>query len=304
MKVGVYIDAENITKNGGRGLRYDTLREFACRDRSDALRLNVYTSFDEERADRDPSYKRNARAFQAALRDFGYKVIVKPVKWYLNDDGRRFGKANSDLDMASDMLLEARNMDRMLVATGDGDFTKVVRALQNLGCRVEVVAFDNVSGDLRREADLYTSGYLIPGLLPCTGANPGEVWGQSGARARGLCHWYDAVKGFGFIRFLTRFDLPLWVTDTLNPASPYQSTFVHSSELQRAGVNTQDLPSRKVILEFTLKPSPTKENELTAQNISLVGVRYSSRVMGIPPSPTPEPTPDEPSAEAQDANAD
>jgi len=267
VRVGVYVDTDNITRNGGRGLRYDVLREFACRDGADALRLNSYTSFDRDRAQTDEDYKRNVQSFQAALRDFGYKVIVKHVKWYINEDGKRFGKANSDLDMAVDVLLEARNIDRVLLATGDGDFTKVARALQNMGCRVEVVAFDNVSGDLRREADLYVSGYLIPGLLP--GESRGPDWGEEGSRVRGLCHWYDAIKGFGFIRYLKSFSGPLWVTDTTREDSPYASTFVHSSELQRAGINTQELPSRRHILEFTLRPSPTKPGELTAQEIAL-----------------------------------
>jgi uncharacterized LabA/DUF88 family protein/cold shock CspA family protein len=268
VRIGVYVDTENITRNGGRGLRYDVLREFACRDGADALRLNSYTSFDAERAQTDEDYKRNVRSFQAALRDFGYKVIVKRVKWYINDDGRRTGKADSDLDMAVDALLEARNIDRVLLATGDGDFAKVARALQNMGCRVEVVAFDNVSGELRREADLYVSGYLIPGLLP--GETRGPEWGEEGSRVRGLCHWYDSLKGYGFIRYLRFFTGPLWVTDTKRQDSPYGSTFVHSSELQRAGVNTAELPSRDVILEFTLLPSPTKPGDLTAQEVTVV----------------------------------
>ena len=268
MRVGVYVDTDNITRNGGRGLRYDVLREFACRDGADALRLNSYTSFDRERAHTDEDYKRNVQSFQAALRDFGYKVIVKHVKWYINEDGKRLGKANSDLDMAVDVLLEARNIDRVLLATGDGDFTKVARALQNMGCRVEVVAFDNISGDLRREADMFVSGYLVPGLLP--GESRGPDWGDEGSRVRGLCHWYDSIKGFGFIRYLRSFTGPLWVTDTTREDSPYASTFVHSSELQRAGINTQELPSRRLILEFTLRPSPTKPGELTAQEIALV----------------------------------
>ena len=267
MRVGVYVDTDNITRNGGRGLRYDVLREFACRDGADALRLNSYTSFDRERAQADEDYKRNVQSFQAALRDFGYKVIVKHVKWYANEDGKRIAKANSDLDMAVDVLLEARNIDRVLLATGDGDFTKVARALQNMGCRVEVVAFDNVSGDLRREADLFVSGYLIPGLLP--GESRGPDWGEEGSRVRGLCHWYDSIKGFGFIRYLRSSTGPLWVTDTTRKDSPYASTFVHSSELQRAGINTQELPSRRLILEFALRPSPTKPGELTAQEITL-----------------------------------
>ena len=293
MRIGVYVDTENITRNGGRSLRYDVLREFACRDEADALRLNSYTSVDEDRSREDENYRRNVRSFHEALRDFGYKVIVKAVKWYVNEDGKRLGKANSDLDMAVDALLEARNLDRVLLATGDGDFAKVARALQNMGCRVEVVAFDNVSGDLRREADLFVSGYLIPGLLP--GESKGPDWGREGSRVRGLCHWYDALKGFGFIRYLKSLTGPLWVTDTTRQDSPYASTFVHSSELQRAGVDPADLPSRRQILEFTLLPSPIKPGELTAQDIALV-----SKPQGSVPRPAlsfsrspggPEPAP-------------
>ena len=282
MKVGVYIDAENITRNGGRGLRFDILREFACRNQAETLRLNVYTSYDHTRGETDFEYRRSATSFQEALRDFGYKVIVKYVKWYHNEDGKRSGKANSDLDMAVDMLLEARNMDRVVVATGDGDFTKVVRSLQNMGCRVEVVAFDNVSGELKRESDMFLSGYLIPRLLPTKGNN--TPWGEEGSRVRGLCYWYDSSKGYGFIRYLNQFQGPLHVVDTQRPDSPYKSVFIHNSELRKAGVNTQDLPSRKVILEFSLKPSPKEgEQGLTAQDVSWVSRRRSNTPQ--PPKP-------------------
>ena len=50
-KVGVYVDAANISRNGGQRMQYDVLREFACRDYAEPLRLNVYLSYDEERAD-------------------------------------------------------------------------------------------------------------------------------------------------------------------------------------------------------------------------------------------------------------
>lgn len=31
LKVGVYIDVANLAMNGGFGMRYEVLREFACR---------------------------------------------------------------------------------------------------------------------------------------------------------------------------------------------------------------------------------------------------------------------------------
>ena len=76
----------------------------------------------------------------------------------------------------------------MLLVTGDGDFVQVVRALQNKGCRVETLAFDNVSEELRRESDMYVSGYLVPGLLPTRGDDYfSPTWGAMGSRVRGYC---------------------------------------------------------------------------------------------------------------------
>ena len=36
-KVGVYVDAANISRNGGQRMQYDVLREFACRDHAEPL---------------------------------------------------------------------------------------------------------------------------------------------------------------------------------------------------------------------------------------------------------------------------
>src|SRR3990172_8921811 len=180
-KIGIYIAAVNSARSGGFGMRFDILRDFACRDGGEPVRLNAYVAHDEEKAKTDKEYKEKTLNFYAALRDFGYKVIEKPVMWYVDETGSRYGKANADLDMAVDALLQSENLDRVLLATGDGDFVQVVRALQNRGCRVEAVAFQNVSSLLKREADLFMSGYLIPNLLPIEGPE-GKKWGELGGK--------------------------------------------------------------------------------------------------------------------------
>ena len=76
-KVGVYVDLANISLNGGYGLRFDVLRRFACRDNGQAIRLNVYLAFDEDRAKADPEYCASALNYHSLLRDWGYKVIEK-----------------------------------------------------------------------------------------------------------------------------------------------------------------------------------------------------------------------------------
>lgn len=252
-KVGVYVDAANIVMNGGYGMRFDVLRRFACRDGGQAVRLNVYLAFDEERAKQDEAYRSSNREFHLVLRDLGYKVIQKPVKRYPDDKGNTVMKSNADLDLAVDALLQSDNLDRVLLVSGDGDFVQVVRALQNKGCRVEVVAFQNVSGELRREADLFFSGYLVPNLLPFQDRLKNQ-WGALGHRVRGVCYHYEDQKGFGFIRFLTKMTPYLWVTDTRQEESPYDTAFLHCSEIRLQDRYIQDeLPSRDIILEFELR---------------------------------------------------
>lgn len=253
LKVGVYVDVANIAMNGGFGMRYEVLREFACRGSAEPIRLNAYVSFDPERAKDDHDYRTKQQRFHAALRDVGYKVIQKETKWYTDDDGNRFGKANVDLDLAVDALMQSENLDRLILATGDGDFVQVVRALQNRGCRVEVVAFDNVSGELRREADLYMSGYLIPNLLPVRRAQPSSKWGEVNSFARGVCYAHDEVKGFGWLRYLTTVNGDLWRTDSRDTLSPYATIFCHASEYPN-DVDQSKLTNRSIVLEFQIIP--------------------------------------------------
>ncbi len=262
-KVGLYIDVVNIARNGGYGMRFDILRDFACRDNGEPIRLNAYVAYDEERARVDYDYRDRTLNFYSTLRDFGYKVIEKTVTWYTDDTGNRFGKANADLDMAVDALLQSENLDRVLLATGDGDFVQVVRALQNRGCRVEAVAFQNVSSILKREVDLFMSGYLIPNLLPVDSGDPKKSWGDVGSRVRGICYTYNHSKNFGFMRYLVRIGPGLWITDTRRADSPYSTAFAHESNFDPS-IDLLQLPSREHIFEFTLIKG---EKGLQASNI-------------------------------------
>lgn len=267
-KIGIYVDVENITMNGGRGMQYDVLREFSCRGGGDAVRMNAYVRFDEERAkSNDPTYER-VLEFHSRIRDSGFKVVEKPIRWYKDQQGQRYGKANADLDMAVDMLLQSERLDRVVLVSGDGDFVKVVEALQNRGLRVEAVGFDNVSKDLQIQADLYLSGYLIPGLLPSTNGDGEDrkPWGEEGSRVRGTCHWFDRAKGYGFLRFLAEINDRLWTLDSRAPESPYRTAFLHASALAPEGLENE-LPNRELVFEFTLRSG---EKGIVAEDVALV----------------------------------
>jgi len=264
LRAGVYVDVENIARNGGRGMRFDTLRQYATRDGADAIRLNAYLAYDEERAQRDFDYRARATRYHFALRDVGFKVIEKTVQWYVNEDGARVSKANSDLDLAVDMLLQSAKLDRVVLVSGDGDFVQVVRALQNMGCRVELIGFQSVSYELRCEADLFVSGFLVPGLLP-QAREP--RWGELGSRVRGTCRHYNGERGFGFLRYIVNLD-NLTAGDPTGPDSPYRDAFFHFSNMP-PGLDRSLLPNRDMIFEFTLHPG-RDEGKLEAREVTLV----------------------------------
>lgn len=264
LKVGVYVDAANISRNGGFGMRYDVLRRYASRGGGTPVRLNVYVGFDAERAERDFQYLSKVRSWENAVRDFGFKVIEKVVKWYIDEAGNRVGKANADLEMAVDALSQSEKLDQVLFVTGDGDFVQVVRSLQNKGCRVEVLAFDNVSFDLRGEADWYMSGYLVPELLPSLQDEERPAWGEPGSRVRGICvNWQQT---YGFIRVLREISDNLWITDHRREGSPYLSVFAHESDFE-PGARLNQLPSRNQVYEFDVEKA---EKGLVAKKIRLL----------------------------------
>ncbi|MEX0684485.1 MAG: NYN domain-containing protein [Balneolales bacterium] len=264
-RVGIYVDAASVTFSGGFGLRYDTLRKFACRENgSFASRLNVYLAYDKTRAKEDQNYQAKTSRFCEVLRDFEFKVIEKSIEQITDPDtGAVTVKSSVNLDMAVDILVQAPGLDRIVILTNDNGFTKVVTAIQDMGCRVELVGFDNVPAQLKHEVDMYISGYTIPGMMPVK--SPYE-WGTVGSRVRGVCYDFSHNDGYGFLRYLSRMDDKLWVTDSRSKSSPYNTVFAHVSQFEQ-DFDTTFLPSRDLIFEFDLVEN---DKGLIAEEIILV----------------------------------
>jgi len=266
-RVGVFVDAENVRYNGGYQMRYDLLRRFAARGGGVLQRLNTYMAFDAERARDDLEYAKKARTYQQMVRDFGWKITVKVVRRYTDESGNVTTKANADLDMAVDAMLQADKLEQVLLVTGDGDFIQVVRALQNKGCRVELIGFKNVSRQLQQEVDAFYSGFLIPDLLPIS-YEPRNVWGKPGSCVRGVCTKWIADKGYGFLRIMDHISPDLWITDPRDEGSPYASVFCHVNELAE-DVTEELLGNRETLFEFYVNESEQKDNGLVASNVRL-----------------------------------
>lgn len=248
-KVGVFVDVSNIYLCGGSRMRYDVLRQYAM-THGLIQRLNAYVSFDTERAQNDKEYNDRSQGFHEAIRSIGFHTTVKEVRWYNDpESGRRYGKADLDSDIVVDLAVQAPHLDYVMLVTGDGDFVRPIQYIRSSGCRVEVLAFDSVSHALRREADVFTSGYMIPELLP---TNRRETpWGSHGSKVRGLCSYFNHDEGYGFLAYLKSLSPLTWVTDTRNPDSPYGSAFFHATDLP-PDVGTHILPNRWTVFEFDL----------------------------------------------------
>lgn len=263
-KYGIYVDAVSVTMNGGYGLRYDILRKFAERDGGLASRLNVYLAYDESRAKEDESYQEKTSRFCDVLHDFHYKVIERPVDRLVDPDtGEIVSHDAVNVDMAVDIMLQAGKLDRLVLLSHNRNFIRLVKVMQNHGCRVEIVGFDNMDAGLKRQANIYVSGYTIPGLLPIKSA---REWGSVGSRVRGVCYDFSHSEGYGFMRYVGKINNKLWITDSRSSDSPYHTVFAHISQFE-SDFDTEFLPSRDLIFEFDLVEN---EKGLVAQNIVLI----------------------------------
>jgi uncharacterized LabA/DUF88 family protein len=88
----------------------------------------------------------------------GYTMITKPTKEFVDAQGRRKVKGNMDIELAIDMMEMADHVDHIMLFSGDGDFRRLVEAVQRKGVRVTVVSTVKssppmVADDLRRQAD-------------------------------------------------------------------------------------------------------------------------------------------------------
>ncbi len=90
----------------------------------------------------------------------GFSVVTKPVKRFTDAQGHTRTKGNMDVEIAVDMLEMAPHLDHMVLFSGDGDFRRLVQAVQARGVRVTVVSTMKsqppmIADELRRQADDY-----------------------------------------------------------------------------------------------------------------------------------------------------
>ena len=153
-KIALFIDGANLYA-AARSLNFDIdyrrlLQLFATKGRM--VRAFYYTALSEHE-DYSP-----IRPLVDWLDYNGYTMVTKPVKEYTDAFGRRKVKGNMDIELAIDVLEMSQSVDHVFIFSGDGDFRRLVEAIQRKGVRVTVVSTVRSqppmgADELRRQAD-------------------------------------------------------------------------------------------------------------------------------------------------------
>lgn len=155
-KVAVFIDGSNLYA-AARSLEFDIdYRKLLMWAASSGrlVRAFYYTALIED-ADYSP-----IRPLVDWLDYNGYTMVTKPTKEFVDAQGRRKIKGNMDIEIAVDMMEMADSVDHIVLFSGDGDFRRLIEAVQRKGVRVTVVSTIQsnppmVADELRRQADFF-----------------------------------------------------------------------------------------------------------------------------------------------------
>jgi uncharacterized LabA/DUF88 family protein len=155
-RLGLFIDGSNLyaaARALGFDIDYKKLLD-VFRKNSQLIRAFYYTALIE-----DQEYS-PIRPLVDWLDYNGYTMVTKPTKEFTDATGRRKLKGNMDIELAIDVMEMAEHLDHIVIFSGDGDFRRLVDAVQRKGVRVTVVSTVRsnppmVADELRRQADTF-----------------------------------------------------------------------------------------------------------------------------------------------------
>lgn len=155
-RLALFIDGPNLYSAAralGFDIDYKNLLEL-FRNEGRLVRAFYYTALAE-----DQEYS-PIRPLVDWLDYNGYTMVTKPIKEHIDEAGRRKVKGNMDIELAIDMLEMAQHIDHAVLLSGDGDFRRLVEAVQRRGVRVTVVSTFRshppiAADELRRQADIF-----------------------------------------------------------------------------------------------------------------------------------------------------
>jgi uncharacterized LabA/DUF88 family protein len=187
-RIALFIDGANLY-SAAKGLGFDIdykklLAEF--RTRGVLVRAYYYTAL-VENEEYSP-----IRPLVDWLDYNGYSLVTKTAREYTDSQGRKRWRGDMDIEIAVDMLELAPRLDHVVLFSGDGDFRRLIEAVQQKGVRVTVVSTVKsqppmASDDLRRQADNFVDLADLSAIIgrPARPPLPRFIQEPAGAGERG-----------------------------------------------------------------------------------------------------------------------
>ncbi|QUD89030.1 LabA-like NYN domain-containing protein [Phenylobacterium montanum] len=186
-RIALFIDGANLyssSKSLGFDIDYKKLLE-EFRKRGMLTRAYYYTALVEDQ-DYSP-----IRPLVDWLDYNGYALVTKTAREYTDSQGRRRWRGDMDIEIAVDMMEMAPHIDHAVLFSGDGDFRRLVQAVQQKGVRVTVVSTMKsqppmASDDLRRQADSFVDLADLSGIIgrPARSPLPRFIQGDAAEQER------------------------------------------------------------------------------------------------------------------------
>nr|WP_291297930.1 NYN domain-containing protein [Elioraea sp.] len=203
-RVAVFIDGANLysaSRTLGFDVDYKSLHAF-FRNKAYIVRLFYYTAV-LETEEYTP-----LKPLVDWLGYNGYTVVTKPAKEFTDSTGRRRVKGNMDIELAIDMLEMAPHVNHIVLFSGDGDFRRLIEAVQRKGVRVTVVSTIKtqpvlIADELRRQCDQFVDladimGEFTRRVVPPREHGPGRDMARDraeGVSASGRTFTVETVGG-------------------------------------------------------------------------------------------------------------
>jgi len=155
-RIGLFIDGSNLyaaARSLGFDIDYKQLLNI-FKNEGKLIRTLYYTALLE-----DHEYS-PIRPLVDWLDYNGYTMVTKPAKEFTDSAGRRKVKGNMDIEIAIDAIEMCEQLDHIVLFSGDGDFRRLVEAVQRRGTRVTVISTVRshppmAADELRRQADVF-----------------------------------------------------------------------------------------------------------------------------------------------------
>ncbi len=91
----------------------------------------------------------------------GYTVVTKPIREFVNGNGTRKPKGNTDVELVVEAMELAERVDHVMIVSNNSDFAALFAAIKRKGVRTTLVStletngenYSIIANELRRQAD-------------------------------------------------------------------------------------------------------------------------------------------------------